>query len=108
MLLLWEIFLAFAKVGILGYGGGPSMIPLVQVEVVEVHHWLTNQEFVDTLAMGNALPGPIANIDNCFVGFEIQCGKFLHRWLNIQRGQIPLRDIAANAVKLHNADQGLG
>ena len=71
MLLLWEIFLAFAKVGIFGYGGGPSMIPLVQVEVVDAHHWLTAEEFVDTLAMGNALPGPIATKMAGYIGFRL-------------------------------------
>jgi len=71
MLVLWEIFLAFAKVGIFGYGGGPSMIPLVQVEVVDAHHWLTAEEFVDTLAMGNALPGPIATKMAGYIGFRL-------------------------------------
>ena len=71
MLLLWQIFLSFAKVGIFGYGGGPSMIPLVQAEVVEVNRWLTNQEFIDTLAMGNALPGPIATKMSAYVGYKI-------------------------------------
>ena len=71
MLLLWEIFLAFAKVGIFGYGGGPSMIPLVQAEVVDVHHWLTNEEFVDTLAMGYALPGPISSKMAGYIGFKL-------------------------------------
>ena len=71
MLLLWEIFLAFAKVGIFGYGGGPAMIPLVQVEVVDVHHWLTNEEFVDTLAMGYALPGPISAKMSGYIGFRL-------------------------------------
>ncbi len=71
MLLLWEIFLAFAKVGIFGYGGGPSMIPLVQAEVVDVHHWLTNEEFVDTLAMGYTLPGPISTKMSGYIGFRL-------------------------------------
>lgn len=71
MLLLWEIFLAFAKIGILGYGGGPSMIPLVQVEVVQVHRWFTAEEFVDTLAMGNALPGPIATKMAGYIGYKL-------------------------------------
>ena len=71
MLMLWEIFLAFAKVGIFGYGGGPSMIPLVQVEVVDAHQWLTSEEFVDTLAMGNALPGPIATKMSAYIGYRL-------------------------------------
>lgn len=66
-----NLFLTFTKIGVLGYGGGPSMIPLVQEEVVEAHSWMTNEEFVDTLAMGNALPGPIATKMSMFVGYKI-------------------------------------
>lgn len=71
MIQLLQIFMVFAKVGVFGYGGGPSMIPLVQYEVVERHGWLTNPEFVDALAMGNALPGPIATKMSAYVGFKI-------------------------------------
>lgn len=71
MLLLWQIFVVFAKVGVLGYGGGPSLIPLVQAEVVHVHNWFTPEEFVDTLAMGNALPGPIATKMAGYVGYKL-------------------------------------
>jgi chromate transporter len=45
--LLFRIFMAFASVGIFGYGGGPSMIPLIQEEVVGVNHWLTTRESVE-------------------------------------------------------------
>ena len=71
MLLLWQIFVTFAKVGVLGYGGGPSLIPLVQTEVVTVHRWFTAEEFVDTLATGNALPGPIATKMAGYVGYKL-------------------------------------
>ncbi len=71
MLLLLQIFIAFAKVGIFGYGGGPSMIPLIQEEVVNVHGWLTTEEFVDALAMGNSLPGPIATKMSAYVGYKL-------------------------------------
>lgn len=66
-----NLFLTFTKIGVLGYGGGPSMIPLIQEEVVEAHGWMTDEEFVDTLAMGNALPGPIATKMSMFVGYKI-------------------------------------
>jgi chromate transporter len=66
-----NLFLTFTKIGVLGYGGGPSMIPLIQEEVVEGHTWMTDEEFVDTLAMGNALPGPIATKMSMFVGYKI-------------------------------------
>ena len=47
------------------------MIPLVQVEVVQVHQWFTTEEFVDTLAMGNALPGPIATKMAGYIGYRM-------------------------------------
>lgn len=65
-----SLFWSFAKVGTVGYGGGPSMIPLVQAEVVDRHHWLTEAEFVDVLAAGNALPGPIATKMAVYVGYH--------------------------------------
>ena len=72
MLRTWlNLFLAFSKLGVLGYGGGPSMIPLIQEEVVEVHKWMTDENFIDTLAMGNALPGPIATKMSLFVGYKV-------------------------------------
>lgn len=65
------LFYSFAKVGILGYGGGPSMIPLVQAEVVEVYKWMDMGEFADVLAMGYALPGPIATKMAAVVGYRV-------------------------------------
>jgi chromate transporter len=66
-----KLFLTFAKIGLVGYGGGPAMIPLIQEEVVEGHDWMTDEEFVDTLAMGNTLPGPIATKMSFFIGYKI-------------------------------------
>jgi chromate transporter len=66
-----NLFLTFAKIGIVGYGGGPAMIPLIQEEVVEGHSWMTDEEFVDTLAMGNTLPGPIATKMSFFIGYKV-------------------------------------
>jgi chromate transporter len=66
-----NLFLAFSKIGVLGYGGGPAMIPLIQEEVVEGHTWMTDQDFIDTLAMGNTLPGPIATKMSIFIGYKV-------------------------------------
>ena len=68
---LWALFYGFAKVGLFGFGGGPSMIPLIQVEVVEVRAWLSAREFVDAFAFGNALPGPIATKLAGYVGYQV-------------------------------------
>ena len=50
-----DIFLAFFIPGIIGYGGGPASIPLIENQVVSTYGWMTTAEFSDTLALGNAL-----------------------------------------------------
>lgn len=69
-MIYWHIFLAFFIPGILGYGGGPASIPLVESEVVGRYEWLTVSEFSEVLALGNALPGPIATKMAGFIGFQ--------------------------------------
>ncbi len=71
MILYWHIFLAFFIPGILGYGGGPASIPLVENEVVQRYGWMTIQEFSEVLALGNALPGPISTKMAGYIGYEV-------------------------------------
>jgi len=72
MLQLWlQILWTFTKIGVLGFGGGPSFIPLIQEEVVANRGWLTDEEFVDTLAMSNTLPGPITTKIAAYTGWKI-------------------------------------
>lgn len=59
MKLQWNLFLAFFRVGMLGYGGGPGSIPLIHIETVKKYNWVTDEEFGDILALCNTLPGPI-------------------------------------------------
>ncbi|WP_394580805.1 chromate transporter [Cytobacillus firmus] len=66
-----DIFMAFFRVGILGYGGGPSSIPLVHKEVVDKFKWMDTDEFGDVLALGNALPGPIATKMAGYIGYRV-------------------------------------
>ncbi|MDQ0271790.1 chromate transporter [Cytobacillus purgationiresistens] len=68
-MIYWQIFLAFFIPGILGYGGGPSSIPLIENEVVGTYGWMTTQEFSEVLAAGNSLPGPIATKLAAYIGF---------------------------------------
>jgi len=65
-----ELFWGFFLANILGYGGGPASIPLMQEEIVNHYDWLTNEQFADVLAIGNALPGPIATKIAAFVGYQ--------------------------------------
>lgn len=69
-MIYWQIFIAFFIPGILGYGGGPSSIPLIEHEVVDRYQWLSVQEFSEVLALGNALPGPIATKMAGYIGYQ--------------------------------------
>jgi chromate transporter len=68
---MWGLFWTFFKVGILAYGGGPSMIPLMEQEIVQSQKWMSIPEFTDVLALGNALPGPIATKMALAIGYKI-------------------------------------
>jgi len=59
MLLLWRIFILFTRVALFSWGGGPASMALMQRETAAAG-WVTPAEFADALAVGNALPGPIA------------------------------------------------
>ncbi len=71
MMSLISVFLGFFIANILGYGGGPSSIPLMYQEVVTHYHWLTNIDFSNMLALGNALPGPISTKIAAYVGYNV-------------------------------------
>jgi len=64
-----KIFWAFFIPGILGYGGGPASIPLIENEVVDESGWMTVNEFSEVLAIGNALPGPVATKMAGYIGY---------------------------------------
>lgn len=66
-----DLFVGFFRAGMLGYGGGPSSIPLVHKEVVERYKWMTDEEFSNILALGNALPGPIATKMAGYIGYRV-------------------------------------
>lgn len=66
-----ELFIGFFVANVLGYGGGPASIPLMYEEVVTRRGWLSDMEFSNMLALGNALPGPIATKIAAFVGYGV-------------------------------------
>lgn len=70
MQLLWQIFLLFTRVAIFSWGGGPASMALMQREVT-AQGWVSPAEFADGLALGNALPGPIAPQVSAYVGYKI-------------------------------------
>ena len=70
MKLLLEMFLAFAKVGVMTFGGGYAMLPILQREIVENKHWATEEELMDYFAIGQCTPGVIAVNTATFIGHK--------------------------------------
>lgn len=65
---LWELFWTFAKMGVMTFGGGMAMLPVLQREVVENKRWATEEELTDYFAIGQCTPGIIAVNTATFIG----------------------------------------
>ncbi|MCR8632913.1 MULTISPECIES: chromate transporter [Paenibacillus] len=70
-----DITMGMIRTGILGFGGGPSVIPLIRYEAVTRYKWIEDDEFGEILAIANALPGPIATKMAAYLGYK------QHGWL---------------------------
>ena len=68
---IWELFITFVKMGSITFGGGMAMLPILQREVVERKHWVTEEELMDYYAIGQCTPGIIAVNTSTFVGQKV-------------------------------------
>ena len=66
-----ELFLTFFLIGMFTIGGGYSMLPLIQNEVVNVHGWIDDTTFTDIVAISQMTPGPIGINSATYVGYEV-------------------------------------
>ncbi len=69
--MLKDLFITFFKIGCFTLGGGYSMIPVIQREVVENKKWISQEDFLDALAITNSLPGPLATNSATYVGYKL-------------------------------------
>ena len=65
---LLELFLTFAKIGVMTFGGGMAMLPILEREIVQNKKWATEEELVDYFAIGQCTPGIIAVNTATFIG----------------------------------------
>ena len=70
-MILIELFLSFLQIGLFSFGGGYAALPLIQDQVVTLHHWLSLTEFTDLVTISQMTPGPIAINSATFVGQKI-------------------------------------
>ena len=65
---LFALFIAFARVGVMTFGGGYAMIPIFEREIVDKHGWASSEELMDYYAVGQCTPGVIAVNTATFIG----------------------------------------
>ncbi|MFD9626552.1 chromate transporter [Peribacillus muralis] len=68
-MVLWELFSTFFIIGLVSFGGGYAMIPVIEIEVSQ-HDWMTTQQFTDIIAIAGMSPGPIAANSAILVGYS--------------------------------------
>lgn len=69
MMIFWELFYTFLKIGLFSFGGGYGMLSVIQGEVVAGHAWLSAAEFTDIVAISQMTPGPIGINSATYVGY---------------------------------------
>ncbi len=67
---LLSIFIYFAKAGLFVFGSGLAVVPFLYGGVVQGHHWLTDKQFVDAVAVAMITPGPVV-ITVAFIGYLV-------------------------------------
>ena len=68
---LLSLFLSFARVGVLTFGGGYAMIPILEREIVDRQGWASSEELMDYYAVGQCTPGVIAVNTATFIGYKV-------------------------------------
>lgn len=82
-MLFLQIFYTFLLIGAFTFGGGYSMVALIQREVVGHHAWLTAGEFTDLLAVSQLTPGPIGINTATYTGYAAVVAAGYPQWLGV-------------------------
>lgn len=68
---LWQLFITFFKIGAFTFGGGYSMLPIIQHELCEKQHLLDDEEMATILVLAQSLPGVLAVNAATFIGYKL-------------------------------------
>lgn len=68
----WTSFKTFFRIGMFTLGGGYAMIPIIQNEIVERHKWMSEDEFLNVLAIAQSCPGVFAINISIFIGYKLR------------------------------------
>ena len=66
-----DLFMAFAKIGVMTFGGGYAMLPMLERELIDNRGWTTNEELMDYFAVAQCTPGVIAVNTATFIGYKL-------------------------------------
>ena len=69
--LLLSLFLTFMKIGVVTFGGGYAMIPIIERETAQRHKWIQESDLINVVAISESTPGPIAICAATFIGYEV-------------------------------------
>jgi len=68
---MWELFVVFLQIGLVGFGGGYAILSLIASFCVDKSAWLSNSEFIDMVTMSELIPGPILINAATFIGSKV-------------------------------------
>ncbi len=70
--MFWQLFKTFFKIGVVTFGGGYAMIPMIEAEVVDKNKWIGREQFLDLIAIAQTCPGVFAINISTFVGYKLK------------------------------------
>ena len=71
MMILFELFITFFKIGLFTFGGGLAMISTIEYDCVEQKKWITHEELMDMTVIAESTPGPIAINCATYTGYRV-------------------------------------
>lgn len=70
--MFFSLFITFFKIGAFTFGGGYAMLPIIQKELVDIKKLISEEEFMDAIALAQASPGSVALNTSVYVGYRIK------------------------------------